>query len=103
MVFRNNFPGSRNGAGECCITELKIDLQVFLPKILNFENKYAILPIVIQAGMAKSADARDLKSLEVTLVPVQVRLPAHKSSFTELLFSLSGFTGAVGERSRKRG
>ena len=31
---------------------------------------------VISAGMAKSADARDLKSLGVTSVPVQVRLPA---------------------------
>ena len=31
---------------------------------------------VVAAGVAKSADAQDLKSWEVKLVPVQVRSPA---------------------------
>ena len=46
---------------------------------LTFGKAYSIIKTADElAGMAKSADARDLKSLGVTSVPVQVRLPASR-------------------------
>ena len=39
-------------------------------------GRITTLPTGAHAGVAELADARDLKSREVTLVPVQARFPA---------------------------
>ena len=57
------------------ICNLKIT-YCFYKKLDVLDLMYYNKNVIEFAGMAKQADARDLKSLGVTSVPVQVRLPA---------------------------
>ena len=54
-------------------------MQVNLKIVLTISGNYAIILMLLKgnrAGVAELADARDLKSREVTLVPVRPRPPA---------------------------
>ena len=52
---------------------------------LTGRGKCDTIICVTDAGMVKSVDTRDLKSLAVKSVPVRVRLPAPKHSNPNLL------------------
>jgi hypothetical protein len=57
---------------------LKLIYHNNVKNLLILPPRYAIIATVVNAGVAESADARDLKSLGSNTVPVQVWSPAPK-------------------------